>query len=1358
MRTLLLFSTSAALLTIPCLASELWDGPAFAAAPAAVLEAASKIPVKEGTDAVVLLMDRSYQFDEQGRRTYKEHLVVRALTAAGVENWDAVDVRWEPWHEERPEIRARVITADGVVHELDPKTVAESSGDTGEGALYRDLRILRAPLPAIAPGAVVEWEKTLRETAPLFAAGRVDICHFGYYYPAQRSRMTVDAPASLPLHTLIRLLPSLETKRTERDGRVHLVFEQGPMEPVEEAEPNLPSDTPRWPFVGISTAKSWNEVARAYGRAVDEQIANAGLGSLMKGIETAGKSRQEIGAALLNRLHEHVRYTGVEFGEAALIPRTPAETLKRKYGDCKDQAALLVAMLREAGVEAHVALLLSGGGEDLERELPGIGVFDHVIVYAPGSPAVWVDPTHEYARFGEIPGGDQGRLALIAAEDTQELVRTPETESSENRTVETREFFLAETGKARVIETTQAWGEAERDYRSGYAVTEAKDIKERLESYAKDHYLSDDPPKFEYSNVKDLSAPFRLRIEVTDSGRGLTGAADAGVGIPVSDLMNQLPGLFSEDPDEKKKDSRRKNDLVLAGPFVKEWRYKITPPPGFRPVGLPESVKQQLGPATLERQYSASEDGVVTATLRFDTGKRRYTAEEVEALRKQRLEIRKAPMPLVRFEQIGEALLASGRIREALTEFRRLAELHPKEALHHNQVARAMLAAGAGETARKEAHRATELEPKSAAAFGTLGGILQHDLVGRRFGKGCDLAGAAAAYRKAAELDPSDAAYRANLAITLESTPDGERYASREHVEQAVAEYRQIEDKLKDVGIPDNLLIALLWARQFEELRKKTADNTTPAGHALWLAATAAIEGGPAAVSAAANRLGNDQGRRATALLTAGQTLMNLRLYAQAADLLEAGSSASQNPVAVRILVEALRKTVPFEERQYPASDPAGPLQKAIPAMFMPKGSGVSLPELFTANSPIVKPENEELLSRAIRPFRTQVSKGGMPLNVATDLASAMMRTFVDGDDAGGRRVRGELTGLGGVHKLTAYIVRENGGYRIRVMGDLPSLGTEALARLERGEVEHARRWLDWAREEQQPAGGDDPMAGPMFPLMWTKGAEADANAIRAAAAVLMAGGPDSAQAAPILEEMRAKASPADQSRFDTALYRGYFEMKRWEDALKAAQRVMAAYPDSETAFGATAEALDRMRGWDEAEKLIEERLRRKPEELTALRTAANIALSRGQTAQAIQYGQKLVALGKAAEVDLNNLAWAYLVAGNVTAEALDIGQRAAYANQQRSYSVLHTLASLYAEVGKPTEARQMILQGMEAGGVEEPDSSAWYVFGRIAEQFGIEEEALADYRRVEKPEEGERSDSTYELAQRRIRAITGKK
>src|SRR6185312_10623381 len=129
------------------------------------------------------------------------------------------------------------------------------------------------------------------------------------------------------------------------------------LEPLENADNNLPSDAPPYPSVTFSTGASWHEIAQQYSKVVDERIASSDVQSLVDGLTRDKTTPQEKAYALLQYVDMNIRYTGVEFGDAAIIPNSPAETLKRKYGDCKDKAVLVVAMLRAAHIPAYVALL-----------------------------------------------------------------------------------------------------------------------------------------------------------------------------------------------------------------------------------------------------------------------------------------------------------------------------------------------------------------------------------------------------------------------------------------------------------------------------------------------------------------------------------------------------------------------------------------------------------------------------------------------------------------------------------------------------------------------------------------------------------------------------------------------------------------------------------------------------------------------------------------------------------------------------------------------------------------------------------------------------------------------------------------
>ena len=79
----------------------------------------------------------------------------------------------------------------------------------------------------------------------------------------------------------------------------------------------------------------------------------------------------------------------------------------------------------------------------------------------------------------------------------------------------------------------------------------------------------------------------------------------------------------------------------------------------------------------------------------------------------------------------------------------------------------------------------------------------------------------------------------------------------------------------------------------------------------------------------------------------------------------------------------------------------------------------------------------------------------------------------------------------------------------------------------------------------------------------------------------------------------------------------------------------------------------------------------------------------------------------------------------------------------------------LYAEIGNTKDAHDVLLRAMDDWNLDEPNDEVWYVLGRIAEQYGEREIAIADYRKLKKPDEILAiPTSTYTLAQMRLKAM----
>ena len=487
-----------------------WAAPDFSVDPKTLYQAASAIPVPDGANVVELVEDETYTFDDAGRMAHVGRVVYKVLTQKGAEGWDALSVGWEPWHEARPVIRARVIAPDFSVHSLDPNTITEAPARGGDYKAYSDGKRVHAPFPAIAPGVVVEEEYTETETEPLFAGGRVGRIDLGQQdVPVAHTGVVLDYPVALPLRTGQMLLPDVKPVRKEAAGRVTLTFDVGPIDGIDTRETYLPPDAVRFPAIAFATGASWQNVAAEYGKIVDSFSGSQAVKSVVDPLIAGKKSAAEKEAAIVDYLDREVRYTGIEFGEAAILPHDPAETLAKKYGDCKDKATLLVAMLRAAGIPSYVALLSVESRIDVPADLPGMGMFDHAIVYVPGTNPIWIDATDRYAQLGQIPMGDQGRLALITSEATTALVKTPESTSKDNGLKETRELTLADNGPANVVEITRPTGIYESGYRGYYADKPDKDTRDGLRGYVQAEYVSDDLTKVDRTDPADLSQAVR---------------------------------------------------------------------------------------------------------------------------------------------------------------------------------------------------------------------------------------------------------------------------------------------------------------------------------------------------------------------------------------------------------------------------------------------------------------------------------------------------------------------------------------------------------------------------------------------------------------------------------------------------------------------------------------------------------------------------------------------------------------------------------------------------------------------------------------------------------------------------------
>jgi transglutaminase-like putative cysteine protease/Flp pilus assembly protein TadD len=1342
-------------------AVEAWKAPHFTVEPKTLYEAASAVAAPEGANVAILVDDESFTFDESGRMEHVGHFIYKVLTEKGAEGWDSTSVSWEPWHEARPTIRVRVIAPDFTEHTLDPKSINEAPARGGDYKIYSDGKTLRAPFPAIAPGVVVEEEFIERETAPLFIPGRVESSNFGAErVPVEHSRIVIEAPASLPLRTSTLLLPDLKPTRTEANGRVTLDFELGRLEGFEPREPYLPPDVARFPVIALSTGASWQAVATEYAKIVDNRADPAAVQGIVDKLVAGKTTVAEKEAAILDYLDREVRYTGIEFGEAAIVPHDPAETLGKKYGDCKDKATLLVTMLRAAGIPSYVALLNAGSRMDVLAGLPGLGQFDHVIVYVPGAPALWIDATDQYARLGQLPSEDQGRLALIARPETVALEKTPASASRDNVLLELIDLKLGENGPASVTERSQPQGAFESRYRSSFADKPDKDTRDGLTSYVKSQYLAEKLASVERTDPVDLSRQFELTIQCEKAKRGYTELDSAQAAIRVEGLFAHLPEELKrkDDPDEKKKEKIKKPrtaDWELGEAFSAEWQYRIVPPEGFVAKELPADTTIPMGAAVLTEKFTVEKDGVVAAHLVFDSVKRRYTEAEATELRNKVAELTAGPAILINFELQGAALLHDGKVGEALAAYRSLITKQPNNAVRHLQLANVLLQAGMGEAARAEAREAVKLDPNSALAERVLADVLKHDLVGRDMRPGSDWAGAAEAYSAAARLDPDDLTAQGNLAILLEYDPAGRRYGRQSKMKEAIAEYLKIgQDKLNELGLTNNIAFAMFYGGD-PEGAIKAAQALNPQPAAMISASEALLHGSKAGLAEANKRSNGDAAFKETAS-TAGQMLMRIRQYSLAADFLEAGASGDNAAWAMG-LAKTLRGAQHHEDIQY-ANTPADTAKRYWALAHDPELTEAKASAILSRDAlKVMKLDNADEMKALLeggKHWNSHLAREDSSMDVEVDIDLQQANPKGEGSDATGYW---EKLGIPGTSNGKIFVVKEDGEYKILDTDSLPNaIGLEMLDRIHASDLQGAKALLDWLREDAHLEGGDDPLGGPVFPRFWIKGEAADARKMTLAAAAILAGSrPTAARGVELLEAARKDAAgERERTNIRLALAEGYTLEDNYAKELEESSQLLRDYPESRRAFIESVGALMALNRQSEAIALVKERLKLLDGDQDALSMGSEVEANRGDFVAARAWAQKMIDQGKEDAEVLNSMAWFALFTGKVEQSDVDTAIKSTQLDKDNAH-ILHTLACLDAVAGKANEARDLLLRSMDDLNLDEPNDDYWYAFGLIAEQYGERDIAIADYRKLKKPKELLAiPTSSYRLAQTRLKAL----
>lgn len=244
---------------------------------------------------------------------------------------------------------------------------------------------------------------------------------------------------------------------------------------------------------------SWADVAAFYNDLSDDRlIPDVEIVSLAKSLCINAENHTDSLQALFGFVRDNIRYISIDIGRGEFKPLLPEEVLKKRYGDCKDQSALLIAMCRAVGIKANPALITSRDKPDVIIPLPWPGYFNHVITAVDtGAGYFFLDASQLTCCFGHLSPKLRNRRALVCgAESFLDFTLTSPYDPG-NRLDFNLVYQINPAGRFRCNVNLKLYKDPAFEF---YSKTPDKALKDMLHSFLGISYIGQNPPGFQIDN------------------------------------------------------------------------------------------------------------------------------------------------------------------------------------------------------------------------------------------------------------------------------------------------------------------------------------------------------------------------------------------------------------------------------------------------------------------------------------------------------------------------------------------------------------------------------------------------------------------------------------------------------------------------------------------------------------------------------------------------------------------------------------------------------------------------------------------------------------------------------------------
>lgn len=472
--------------------------------PAWLSQAASINPpaFEKDVEAVVLHNEQDVTLKSDGKLQTVERYAVRILTREGRRHATAVAF-YLVSSGKINDMDAWIIRPDGTSKDYGKKQILDIISDTND--VYNEGRIKVIDAENDVDKGFVFGYVIESEEPPLFY--QID-WNFQDRLPVLMSRYTLNLPSGWKASNQTFNHPDI-TPRVVGSSYIWELRDLPPI-PSEPMSPSIRNLAPRIAINYVPEESSqavnrafadWLDVSRWATQLYDPKVViNDEIASKAKELTANAETELEKIRAIGNYV-QNMQYISIDIGVGhgnGLIPRPSNLVLSRGYGDCKDKANLMRAMLQVLKIDAYPIAIFSGDPTYVQAKWASPGQFNHCIIAVKVSdetdaPTVITheklgrllvfDATDPYTPVGDLPEHEQGSKALLIAGENGGLIEMPITPPEFNAWERTIEVDLTKDGNIKGVIKERAIGQQSTYARSLFRSLSSSEIDKVFEGW-----------------------------------------------------------------------------------------------------------------------------------------------------------------------------------------------------------------------------------------------------------------------------------------------------------------------------------------------------------------------------------------------------------------------------------------------------------------------------------------------------------------------------------------------------------------------------------------------------------------------------------------------------------------------------------------------------------------------------------------------------------------------------------------------------------------------------------------------------------------------------------------------------------